>query len=288
MTSRALLFAVGLALAGCGSDEGEAPAPVVIDRSPLGDDRPVEPFIPASYDGSPIPLVILLHGYGATGEVNDWIFGLSEVFEEERFILLRPDGTRNDDGRRFWNATDACCAFDADAPDDVAYLAGLIEEARARYDIARVAVVGHSNGGFMAHRFACDRAELVDAIGSLAGVTFADPAACQPSEPVAVLQMHGVDDDTVLYEGGEDLGGMPAVYPSAEETVATWAALDGCATSPSPGGAADYSDFAEGDETTVHQAPDCPVVLWEMAGVEHVPGLNQTWRDDLLRFLLDR
>lgn len=287
-----LVLVLGLTCAACSSSETDAPpaeVPLVIDRSPLGGDRPVEPFVPESYDGTPMPLVILLHGYSATGVVNDWIFGFAEAYEEQRFILLRPDGERDAAGNRHWNGTDACCAFDADdPPDDVAYISGLIDEARDRYAIDRVAVVGHSNGGFMAHRFACDRADEVDAIASLAGMTYADPADCTPSEPVEVLHMHGVADETVLYEGGTDLGGMPAVYPSAEETVATWASLNGCAAPPAPTGSADYSDVDPGEETTVHTADGCPVVLWEMEGVGHVPGLNRSWRDDVLAFLLGR
>ena len=40
----------------------------------------------------------------------------------EGFALAFPDGTRDSSGRRFWNATDACCNFENTPVDDVAYI----------------------------------------------------------------------------------------------------------------------------------------------------------------------
>ena len=53
---------------------------------------------------------------------------------------------------------------------------------KAHYNVdpGRVCLIGHSNGGFMSHRFACDRADLVAAIVSLAGVpTGSDLGRCK-------------------------------------------------------------------------------------------------------------
>ena len=134
---------------------------------------------------------------------------------------------------RFWNATDACCNFDKAGVDDVAYLTGVIAEIQAKLSIdpKRIAFVGHSNGGFMSYRMACDRAGLVAAIVSLAGATFADPADCAPSEPVSVAQVHGTADDVIRYEGG-GINGVP--YPGAEGTAETWATYDGCGETSKP------------------------------------------------------
>jgi polyhydroxybutyrate depolymerase len=93
-------------------------------------------------------------------------------------------------GARFWNATDACCDVDASGVDDSSYLAGLINEigSHVAVDPRRVFVVGHSNGAFMSYRMACDHADTIAAIVSLAGAPPADPAACRPTEPVAILR----------------------------------------------------------------------------------------------------
>ena len=117
------------------------------------------------------------------------------------------------------------------AADDAAYLRRLIETVQARWpvDPRRVYVLGHSNGGYMSHRMACEHADLVAGIVSLAGAAFDDPvnidpalARCKPSEPVHILEIHGEEDGTVLYAGGR-----PVNTPSARETVAGWAVRNG-------------------------------------------------------------
>jgi pimeloyl-ACP methyl ester carboxylesterase len=80
-------------------------------------------------------------------------------------------GQQDRRGHRFWSATDACCNLDGLAVDDVAYLRAVIRDVSARHavDPRRVFIVGHSNGGFMAHRMACEASDLVAAVVSLAG-----------------------------------------------------------------------------------------------------------------------
>lgn len=80
-----------LLLAACSSSE-PSPAPLEeepVDLSPLGGDRPVEPYVPASYKpGTPAPLVILLHGFGASGLLQELVFRLREVSEARGFVYL--------------------------------------------------------------------------------------------------------------------------------------------------------------------------------------------------------
>ena len=164
------------------SENADAPTELVV-----GGDRPVTVHVPASYDASrPAPLLILLHGYTLSGQEIDAYFDLAPAAEARGFVYAFPDGTIDSDGNRFWNATDACCNFDGAAVDDVAYLTDLIAEIQAELaiDPKRIALVGHSNGGFMSYRMACERANLVAAIVSLAGASFAEAADCAPSEPV--------------------------------------------------------------------------------------------------------
>ena len=95
------------------------------------------------------------------------------------FLYAFPDGTRDRLGNRFWNASDACCDLFQSGVDDVAYLTAVIDDMSARFhvDAKRIHLVGHSNGGFMSHRYACDRAERVAAFVSLAGDNYKDAAS---------------------------------------------------------------------------------------------------------------
>jgi polyhydroxybutyrate depolymerase len=120
---------------------------------PLGGSRPLPLFrAPEGWDGTtPLPLVLVLHGYGAGGLVQTVYFRLESLVEQKKFLLAAPDGTVDDKGKRFWNAMDSCCDFAGAGVDDVKYLTDLVEEIAARYavDRKRVYLVGHSNGGAM-------------------------------------------------------------------------------------------------------------------------------------------
>src|SRR5688572_16916637 len=72
--------------------------------------RPARLVVPDAYDGeTPLPVVFLLHGFGASGIAQDAYFRLSATARERGLYAITPDGTMGSDGRRFWNATDACC-----------------------------------------------------------------------------------------------------------------------------------------------------------------------------------
>jgi polyhydroxybutyrate depolymerase len=218
-------------------------------------------------------------------------FGLEPLAEKYGFLYAHPDGTLDSSGKRFWNATDACCVFDGADVDDSAYLTGLIDEIGARYNVdpKRVFFLGHSNGGFMSHRMACDHADRIAAIASLAGANFSDSSKCQPNEPVSVLQIHGTADDTILYEGGV-IGG--ASYPGAVQTVEQWATLNGCDLAPQDiAPALDLDEKLPGDETTVSRyAQNCQagsvVELWTIQGGAHLPQLSPNFGPRVIEFLL--
>jgi len=152
------------------------------------------------------------------------------------------------------------------------------------YRVTRTAVVGHSNGGFMAHRLACDHADQVDAVESQAGPLGADPDLCRPSRPVTVLHVHGDSDQEVAYLGRWDTS-------SAQITATTWAALDGCAAEPTDGGTLDVSPDLGGDETTVQLWDEgcrdgTQVQLWTVGGGPHVPSLTDGFRSAMLDVVL--
>ncbi len=232
----AVLPGLCLLLAACSSQPDKTHKKTGVgDGGPIGGDRPVTPYVPASYDPSkPAPLVVLLHGYGASGLAQELLFDLKPRADKYGFIYLYPNGTVDSTGKRFWNATDACCDFDNTGIDDSAYIEGLINETESIYNIdpKRVYLVGHSNGAFMAYRMACDHADTIAAAVSLAGAMYSDVSKCKPSGPVSILQVHGTDDQSVLYDGSNINGDT---YPGAKTSVADWAKFDGCAATPTSG-----------------------------------------------------
>ena len=228
---------------GTGGQDFSPDPPLVI-----GGERPATVDIPLDYDPNVThPLLVFLHGFGTVAGVPQAaFFGVLDVVDEKDFVLLLPDGTLDDNGNYFWNGTPSCCDPD-DAIDDVGYLSGLIEEAKRTYNIdeKRVYFLGYSNGGFMSYRMACEASELITAIVSLAGSTFAEGADCQPeTRPVSVLQVHGTADTTIFYDG------RAGEYPSAVDTVEYFASAAGCDTSlPTVVGDTDLVSMVEGEET---------------------------------------
>ena len=280
-----------IAIAACSSTKSEVTASDAGDAGstpPLVAARPYHFKEPAGYDPkTPTPLVVLLHGYGAGGIVQQAYLGLNGLSDSKNFLLAYPDGTVDSAGKRFWNATDGCCNFDHNPVDDVAYIGQIIDDVSAQYNVdpKRIYLVGHSNGAFMSHRFACEVAPRVAAIVTLAGMQWLDATKCNPANPVAVLQVHGDADQTIIYTGGSTKSGT---YPSAHQTVATWAAKNGCTGAlAATGQTLDLEATLAGAETTVERYDGCPasVELWTIHGGSHIPGWTANWPDAMWGFL---
>lgn len=269
-----------LLIAACGGDE-PAPRPTT-----FGGARPVQLQVPADFgDGDrTYPLVMILHGYGASGFLQQNYFQLGDLASAHGALVLAPDGTPDGQNRQFWNADPACCDFGGTGVDDVAYLGGLIDEVAATWpvDPTRVTLIGHSNGAFMAYRMACDRADVVTAIAGLAGL--APTAPCAPSRPVHVLHLHGTADATVPYAGG-DFGGVSNT-PGAVESVARWASHNGCTGAPTAAAAKDLDGAVTGAETMVTETAGCPADgaadLWTLEGSAHLPSITPGFVAELL------
>lgn len=253
---------------------------------------PVSVHVPGSYDpGSPAPLIVLLHGYSSNGtSVEDWM-QFTPLSEEFGFLFVNPTGTSDFLGNPFWNATDACCDIFGGNPDDSTYLKALVDTIKATFSVdpRRVFFVGHSNGGFMSYRMACDHANTVAAIASLAGATFFNPLDCNPSQPVHTLQIHGTSDGVINYNGGS----LTASYPGAIETTENWAQYNNCSLTPdfSPP-PLDLDAGIAGAETLVRRYADScdaggSAELWTIQGGEHSPPLTANFSRGVVEFFLD-
>lgn len=290
----ALALSAALAFAACSSSKSDPPATTEGEADAgaapvVGGARPAKLRVPAGYDpAKPAPLLLMLHGYGTAGSLIDFYIKMTSIADEKGFLYVAPDGTFDATGKRFWNATDACCDYGKTNVDDVAYLVGLIEEIKRSYSVdpARIYVMGHSNGGFMANRLACDRADVFAAAVSVSGANFADPARCKPSAPVGFLQVHGTTDQTVLFAGEGGDGGLGGAYPGADTTVAIWADKNGCAKAPVAGQPIHVDSSKAGAETRVTRRDGCAkngaAELWAIEGAGHLfsytpEALRATW-----------
>ncbi|MDB4929827.1 MAG: uncharacterized protein JWM10_2311 [Myxococcaceae bacterium] len=257
------------------------------DASPLVQARPYAAHVPPSYrDGVAMPLVVLLHGYAITPSQIEAYFNFVPLSDAHGFLLATPGGLVDQTGNPFWNATDACHDVFHTGVDDVAYLTAVVDDMSARFavDPRRIYFAGHSTGGFMSHRMACDRADRVAAIASLAGANWADAARCAPSAPVAVLQVHGDGDAVIQYEGGITPMGP---YPSALATVGVWGARNRCSGDAALALAPiDLEPTLAGPETDRLQWRGCAadVELWTIHGGTHGPTFDRRWGEAVWAF----
>ncbi len=252
----------------------------------IGGARPAPVVHPASFEpDETLPAVVLLHFWGGSALVEDRVFGLTDRVDADRFLLVMPDGTFDDNGSRHWNAGVDCCG-DAAAPvDDVAYLAGLVDELRATWRVGTVTFVGHSNGGYMAYRLACDVPDKFDRMVVLAGSDPVVPPDCVQGHPIGLLHVHGTADDSVHYDAD-----MEAVHtPGAVESVRRQAARTGCDTTTSDLGAADLLWSLDGEESTGVAYKGCPspVALWTVVDGDHLfLTASESFRDGVAAFAL--
>lgn len=248
--------------------------------------------VPSSYDpGKPAPLVVLLHGYGSSGERQDGYMKFSALADRYGFLFVAPDGHQENGGsnNRFWNATQACCNFYGGTDDDGAYIIGIINQVKERYsvDADRVYLIGHSNGGFMSYRMAHEHAGVIAAIASLAGAEATTPLPAPP-QPVHVLQIHGTQDGTIAYGGDEIRGNR---YPGARETVERWAAYNSCRPEGSEVAQLDLEARLPGYDTRVVRYDEgCSLggssELWTIEGGAHIPVLSDSFSENVIEWLL--
>jgi polyhydroxybutyrate depolymerase len=103
-----------------------------------------------------------------------------------------------------------------------------------------------------------------------------DATRCRPSEPVAVLELHGTADEVVPYAGRSVAPPMEIPAKSAHATVADWVTFDHCAA-VADASAAPLDLVADeqpdiGAETTIEKWGGCRgVELWSVRGAEHSP-----------------
>ncbi len=277
-------------------DDDEATLPPIDMTGPIGGARPGLVVTPPNFDGATktYPLVILLHGYGASDADENAYLQLSDEAGRQGYVTLLIDGLVDKAGKQYWNDTDACCDLFGAGTDDFGYIRDVIRQVQARYaiDKKRTYIFGHSNGAFMAHRLACLQSNRIAGIAALAGAMWNDTAKCSPTHPVAVLTIHGTSDATINYNGGVIKHSEPTAttvpYPGALTTIATWGARNGCSDVPVNDAPRDYESSLPGDEATPLRYQGCKeggaAELWTLANGSHLPAFSDAFLPAVFAF----
>lgn len=206
----------------------------------IGSNRKYLLYIPLSYDAlRPTPLLLFFHGGGGHMEQAAKDYGWLGKSEKESFILAFPNGSSRLPRQHLatWNAGE-CCGYACDRKiDDVRFVKQVIAdiERKANVDNGKIFAVGMSNGGMLAHRIACEMADTLRAVASVAGTD--NTNYCAPSRPISVMHIHARDDTHVLFNGGAGKDAFRdkskvTESTSVPETINRWIARNNAEKTP--------------------------------------------------------
>jgi polyhydroxybutyrate depolymerase len=195
-----------------GIDLKEAPAAPVtrVDMATGDGPRHYLKAVPTQSSESKRPLVIVLHGAGASAaQVLGMAFPPSplsvwlEIAERENLVVIAPNGYCQR-GKQAWNDGFADIASNPTV-DDVGFIDAIIDRAIAEdaVDLERVYVIGVSKGGMLAYRIAAELAPRLAAFSAVLAGMPERPAYPIPTIPLSALIVGCTSDPFIPYAGGK-------------------------------------------------------------------------------------
>jgi polyhydroxybutyrate depolymerase len=210
-----------------------------------GQSRTYELYVPAAYGGARnVPVVFDFHGFGSNAKQQIVYGNFKPEANRDDFLIVAPDGQVTPAGRHF------NLGNESGLQNDVAMVGALLDhlEATLCVDTTRVYATGMSDGGGMTSVLACVAADRFAAFGPVAVLLFIPN--CNPGRPIPFTAFMGTADPIVPFDGGKVNCCGGSMLAAAPDTMAKWAAYDGC-------GAA-FTDERLGTEVRKRTWPGCP------------------------------
>lgn len=147
-------------------------------------------FIPSSYSGAPLPLVVMLHGCGQGADDFALGTGMNELAETYHCLVAYPEQSPCANSGKCWNWFEE--AHHQRGQGEPAMIAGVTRKILAEYavDAARVFVAGLSSGGAMAVILGRTYPDLFTAVGCHSGLAH---GSAKDSYGAMVAMRDGVD-----------------------------------------------------------------------------------------------
>ncbi len=177
-------------------------------------------YVPNSYIGQAVPLILNLHGYTSNSAQQQPYSNFMPIADTAKFLMVYPDG-KAPLGQQYWNA-----GFGG-TENDVLFMNDLIDSLDLIYniDLNRVYSCGMSNGGIMSYYLACYLPNRIAAIASVTGSMLNVWSTCAPTRPFPVMEIHGTNDGTVPYNGD-------GTFAPIDSVVKKWRIHNNCNSAP--------------------------------------------------------
>ena len=161
------------------------------------------------------PIVFAFHGNG--GNPTSFTHQLATEVESGRFVGVYPEGHLQS-----WNLGE-----ERSTADEIFFVNAIIDQLKgySNLDFNRVFATGTSNGAGLSHYLAL-HTDFFKAIAPIATALTQGNTPGETTAPVSVLQIHGNQDNTCPYNGGESPTGH--TFLAAEDSAAAWAMHNGC------------------------------------------------------------
>ena len=184
-------------------------------------DRRYELFDGRADKSRPGATIIAMHGFLGTARNMRKKTGFNRLARQHQLVILYPNGKR-----RRWNDGRS----ETDTTDDTSYLVSCINALAANGIAApdRIFLAGHSNGGGMAMRMACDHPTRIKAIAVVA-TKLPSRYPCASGAPVPAIFLHGTADPIAPHQGRPASSRLGATLSSAEG-LALWQRRNRCGT----------------------------------------------------------
>ena len=189
------------------------------------------------------PLVIYLHGAGGNAGQSAHGLGWEAKADRDNFLVAFPNGAPADPAKpvnvktnpRIWEDGSFRNKMRRVPLDDGGFLRAMLADIERRYrvDKRRIYVVGFSNGGGMAFRFAAESSDRIAAVACVSCLSWLPRPTPRCSVPL--LYLVGTRDPLTPLNGGtvKSAWGTYETKPPVLDTVEKWLRWNGCSPTPS-------------------------------------------------------
>lgn len=183
--------------------------------------------IPSGYrDTVQQALVMNFHGHGSDAIYQEQLTGMSQLANQDDFIVVYPQGTVGPDHNTGWDTG----PWNYPHVNDVLFVSDLLNHMESTLCVnpQRVYATGFSNGGSLTNVLACKLSDRIAAFAIVSGGMHPVAGGCDPSRPVSIMEFHGTNDHVVPYTGNLQNDDEPPIA----QWLASWAVRNGCMQDP--------------------------------------------------------